>query len=62
MFRWFFRIDACVMIVVGLLLLGWHDLFAPSPPGASPNTVSVTSDILPAELERLVDSSSPVMI
>ena len=26
MFRWFFRIDACVMIAVGLLLLGWHDL------------------------------------
>ena len=62
MFRWFFRIDACVMIAVGLLLLGWHDLFAPSPPGASPNTVIVTPDILPSELDRLVDSSIPVMI
>src|SRR4030095_3867632 len=61
MFRWFFRIDACVMITVGLLLLGWHDLFAPSPPKAPPNAVIVTSDIAPAELERLVDSSIPVV-
>jgi signal transduction histidine kinase len=62
MFRWFFRIDACVMIAVGLLLLGWHDLFAPSPSGALPGTTIVTADILPAELERLVDSAIPVMI
>ncbi len=41
MFRWFFRIDACVMIAVGLLLLGWHDLFVRPRLGLPPTLSSL---------------------
>jgi signal transduction histidine kinase len=62
MFRTIFRIDGCVMIVVGLLLWGWPHRFEP-PPGIPTGRMAlyITRDYA-AQLVKLLDASTGVMI
>jgi signal transduction histidine kinase len=62
MFRTIFRIDGCVMIVVGLLLWGWPDRFSP-PPGVPIGGMALyVSRGSAAEVVKLLDGSTAVIV